>query len=297
MWIKEPGPVTDSIEFLGRKELCTYLVKGDTYALVGGVMAHVIPEVLYQLNDLDIDLERIKYLILLHTHYDHIGMAPSLVRMWPWLKVAVSRVGASVLKNQRALKLIQDYNNEVLEAEGRIDLVEPLNLVDRGFPVHVVLDDWMELDLGRHIKLNAIDIPGHSVCSIAIYCPREHALFTSDGIGSLTEEGILPFGSSNYDDFQKSIDKLADLGAEIICLEHFGALTPPEGREFCGRAIETARDFRKKMIDTYSQDKDLDKTVEELLGSFSVLLKTGFLQEDLLKDILKRMVKFVNRIG
>ena len=154
----------------------------------------------------------------------------------------------------------------------------------------------MEVDLGRHIKLNAIDIPGHSVCSIAVYCPREHALFTSDGIGSLTEEGILPFGSSNYDDFQKSINKIADLKAEIICLEHFGTLTPPEGGEFCGQAAKVARDFRKRMIDTYNQNRDLDETVEELLGSFSILLKTGLLQENLLKDILKRMVKFVNRI-
>ncbi|HUU41501.1 MAG TPA: MBL fold metallo-hydrolase [Desulfatiglandales bacterium] len=297
MWIKEPGPITDRIEFLGRKELCTYLLKGDTYALVGGAMAHVIPEVLTQLDDLKIDLERIRYLFLLHTHFDHIGMAPSLVQRWPWLKVAVSRVGAGVLKNQRALKLIQDYNNEVLKAENRLDLVEPLNLVDGGFPVHVALDDWMEFDLGKHIKINAIDVPGHSVCSIAIYCPREHALFTSDSIGSLTEEGIHTFGSSNYDDFQKSIDKLADLGAEIICLEHFGALTPPEGKEFCERVKKEAGDFRKKMTDAYSRNKNLEETVDELSEDcFGGLLKAGFLQEDLLRDILKRMVKFVNRI-
>jgi len=76
MWIQEPGTVTEKVEFLGRSELCTYLLRGDTYALVGGAMAHVAPGVLSQLDDLNVDLERIRHLIILHTHYDHLGMAP-----------------------------------------------------------------------------------------------------------------------------------------------------------------------------------------------------------------------------
>ncbi len=56
-------------------------------------------------------------------------------------------------------------------------------------------------------------------------------------------------GSSNYDDFQESIDKLRRIGAEIICLEHYGALTPPEGREFSEGAKKEAQDFRREMID------------------------------------------------
>jgi hypothetical protein len=31
MWIKEPGAVTERIGFTGRKELCSYLLKGDMY--------------------------------------------------------------------------------------------------------------------------------------------------------------------------------------------------------------------------------------------------------------------------
>ena len=113
MWIKEPGPVTERIELLGRPELCSYLVKGDTYALVGGAMAHVVPEVLAQLTDRGVDLERIRHLIILHTHYDHVGMAPYLVRQWPWLKVAVSRIGADILGNQKALQAIRGWRPSI----------------------------------------------------------------------------------------------------------------------------------------------------------------------------------------
>jgi flavorubredoxin len=65
VWIQEPGAVTERIEFLGRRELCSYLIKGDVYALAGGSMAHVFPVVMRQLEELAVDLERIRYLIIL----------------------------------------------------------------------------------------------------------------------------------------------------------------------------------------------------------------------------------------
>jgi len=297
MWIKEPGTITERIEFLGRPELCSYLVKGDTYALLGGAMAHVIPDVLTQLNNLEVDLERIRHLVILHSHYDHLGMAPYLVRKWPWLTVAISKVGARILKNQKALKVIQDYNNSMVKTAHGAGQIEPLNCVKEGFPIHRIINGGMELDLGNRVKLQIIDVPGHSVCSIAAYFPREYALFPSDSIGSLTEERIMPMGSSNYDDFQVSIEKLSNVNAETVCLEHFGALTPPEGIEFCERVKKEAKDFRKEMIDTYKREGDIELTITKLAKDFDCgLSEVGLLPEDLLKDILIRMVKFVNHI-
>jgi len=297
MWIKEPGTVTERIEFLGRPELCSYLVKGDTYALLGGAMAHVIPDVLTQLNHLEVDLERIRHLVILHSHYDHLGMAPYLARKWPWLTVQISKVGAQILKNQKALKVIQAYNNAMVEKAPGAGQIEPLNCVKEGFPVHRIIKGGMELDLGDRVKLQIIDVPGHSVCSLAVYFPKEYALFPSDSIGSLTEERILPMGSSNYDDFQLSIEKLRKVNAEIVCLEHFGALTPPEGIEFCERAKKEAKDFRKEMIDIYKREADIELTIAKLAKDLDCgLSEVGLLPEDLLKDILTRMVKFVNHI-
>jgi len=297
MWIKEPGSVTERIEFLGRPELCSYLVKGDTYALLGGAMAHVIPDLFSQLDTLSVDLERIRHLVILHSHYDHLGIAPHLVKVWPWLTVHISKVGAQILKNQKALKAIQAYNNAALKTAPGVGQIEPLNCVKEGFPVHPIIKGGMEFDLGDRVKLHIIDTPGHSVCSMAAYFPREYALFPSDSIGSLTEERILPMGSSNYDDFQKSIEKISNINAEIVCLEHFGALTPPEGIAFCEKVKKEAKDFRKLMIDTYKKEADLKRTVDNLAKDFGCgLSKVGLLPEDLLKDILTRMVKFVNHL-
>jgi glyoxylase-like metal-dependent hydrolase (beta-lactamase superfamily II) len=277
MWIQEPGPVTESIEFLGRPELCTYLLKGDIYTLVGGGMAHIVPDVLEQLENLDIDIERIRYLIILHTHYG---------------------VGASILKNKNALKAIQDYNNPFIEKDNGSHGIEQLNIVKEGFPVHYIFNERAEMDLGNKIKFYMFDSPGHSVCSQALYVPKEYALFPSDSMGVLTEEKIMPVGSSNYDQFQKSIEKLSKIGAENICLDHFGALIPPDGKGFFNKAKKSAGEFREKMIYIYKKTKDIDETVNELSVDFDCgLSEVGLLPENLMKDILKRMVMFVNRLG
>ncbi len=297
MWIKEPGPVTDNTEFLGRPEICTYLLKGDIYSLIGGGMAHVVPDVLKQVENLKVDIERIRYLVVLHTHYDHLGMAPYLSRHWPWLKVAISSVGASILKNRNALKVIEDRNNEFIEADNNPEGIEPLNIVENGFPVHHIFHERAEMDLGNKIKLYILDTPGHSVCSQSLYVPKEYALFPSDSMGVLTENQIMPVGSSNYDQFQESIERLSKTGAENICLEHFGALTPPDGGEFAQKAKKSAEAFREKMILIFKETNDLDETANTLYVDFKCRLSDlGLLPENLMKDILKRMILFVNRL-
>jgi len=108
----------------------------------------------------------------------------------------------------------------------------------------------------------------------------------------------MPMGSSNYDQFQESIEKLGETGAENICLEHFGALTPPDGKKFFRKAKKSAEAFREKMIRTFKETNDLDKTAHKLYVDFKCRLSDlGLLPENLMKDILKRMIRFVNRLG
>jgi len=51
------------------------------------------------------------------------------------------------------------------------------------------------------------------------------------------------------------------------------------------------------MVDTYKKEAEVECTVDNLAKDFDCgLSKVGLLPEDLLKDILTRMVKFVNNI-
>ena len=56
MVINQPGNVTDKIVLLGRRESCVYLLKGQNeYALLGGGMVTIAPDVLEQIESFKMD--------------------------------------------------------------------------------------------------------------------------------------------------------------------------------------------------------------------------------------------------
>ena len=74
-----PGKITDRIWLVGRRESCAYIVGGgQDYALLGGAMAYVTPDVLEQLNRFGIDEDKIHRIVFLHSHFDHCGLVPLL---------------------------------------------------------------------------------------------------------------------------------------------------------------------------------------------------------------------------
>ena len=49
MIIDKPGKVTDRILLLGRRESCVYVLNGGAeYALIGGGMVHIVPDIVKQ---------------------------------------------------------------------------------------------------------------------------------------------------------------------------------------------------------------------------------------------------------
>ena len=80
MWIKEPGKITDRIDFLGTHQICLYLIKGKEYMIVGGGMSYIAPSLEKQFSAMAVDLSKIKYLVIPHSHFDHCGAVPYLKR-------------------------------------------------------------------------------------------------------------------------------------------------------------------------------------------------------------------------
>jgi len=96
MIIEHPGKVTERIVLLGQKESCVYLLDGkEEYAIVGGGMVHIVPDVIEQLGASGIDEEKIKRIIILHSHFDHcfqrIILHPPVGKRRSFLRLAASR--------------------------------------------------------------------------------------------------------------------------------------------------------------------------------------------------------------
>jgi len=294
MVITTPGNITDRIIMLGKKESNVYILKGeDEYALIGGGMIHIIPDILEQVKRFGIEEKKIKHIFILHAHFDHCGIVPYFKKRWPWVRVAASQRAKEILSKPNVMESIDFMNQALLEQYG----IEKTQEFFEGMPlleVEASLNDGDMLSCGG-LSLEILSVPGHSSCSIAIYIPEEKAMFASDAGGIPLGNKIMTSANSNFDKYQESLKKMASYEIDIYLAEHFGCRMGEDGRSYLKRAIETADEFRKILIKSLKRHNDVNKSTEEITDRLMAEAPEDFLPRDVLSIVVGQMLHFLKR--
>ncbi|MBW1840905.1 MAG: MBL fold metallo-hydrolase [Deltaproteobacteria bacterium] len=293
MIIDTPGKVTDRILLLGRKESCAYVLRGKgEYALLGGGMTYVIPEVVDQLKEFEIDEKKIKRIVILHSHFDHCGMVPFLKRRWPWARITASSRAKELLSTPRIIESIDKLNTAVLTEYGMERLTEDPALAFGAIAVEDVVKGGDLLSCGD-LSMKVIDVPGHSSCSIAVYVGQEKAMFASDAAGIPFKNRIFTAANSNFDKYQKSLEKMGEYEIDVILAEHFGARTGDDGRDFIKNSIVSAEETRDILETSYARLRDVEKCTDEVTDALMERLPEDFMPKDIITLVAGQMVKFI----
>ena len=295
MWINEPGPITDRITLLGREESCVYLVGEDEYTIIGGGMAYIIPDIIKQLKRFEIDESKIKRILLLHTHFDHVGIAPYFRKHFDDLKVFSSPRGKELLNKPQVSTSIKEMNVGLLAGQKMDDRVDEFGLNYDLFPVDEALKGGDVVNWGG-VELEIIDAPGHSSCSIGAYMPKDKALFASDAGGIPFSGAIFASGNSNFTKYQQSLERFATYDVEIHLAEHYGAFTENEGKTFMKRSIESASQTRKMLDESYARTRDIKKTATELTDIFMKEAEDYFLPRPIMEIVVEQMVRHIAKV-
>ena len=209
--IDKPGKVTDRILLLGQKESCVYILKGESeYALLGGGMSYIVPDVIEQLKDFNVEEKKINRIMILHSHFDHCGIVPFFKRRWPWVKVTASARAKELLSNPKVVESIEFLNQILLAEHGREKQAQELGLEFSGLDVEEVVAEGDLITCGD-LSMEVIDVPGHSSCSIAVYVPREKAMFASDAGGIPFGDKVFTAAIIHHQDLIKT-SKILDIG-------------------------------------------------------------------------------------
>lgn len=293
MVIDRPGPVSSRITLLGRQESCVYLLDGRSeYTLIGGGMTYVIPDILAQLASLHIDESRIRRLIILHSHFDHVGIVPFFRNRLPDMRVCASRRGREQLLRPEVIGAIMDFSRVLLAREGMAEREPELGLPFDAIVVDEVLEDGLTLQAGD-LSLEVMEVPGHSSCSIAVYCREEKALFASDAGGIPYGGRVFAAANSNYDQYQESLERMSRYAVEVHCAEHYGALTGDDAGTFMERSKESARITRGIIEDSYRKTRDVARTVEEVTNIFIAESQGYFLPREVMEMVVGQMTRFL----
>lgn len=293
MRIRKPGKILDHLWYLGHEESGVYLLDGgDEAMIINGGLRYIVPEVLRQLSEFAVNEKKVTKLLILHSHFDHVGIVPFFRRRHPDLGIYASVRAWKILGMQNAIDTINVFSRSVTEKMGMAEACSAYDLDWRSDVSGTAVSDGDRIPIGD-IELHVVETPGHSSCSISAYVPQLKVLFPSDGGGIPYKETIIPAGNSNFTGFQESLEKLKDLEADYVCGDHFGYVTGEEARNFISRTIEAAREHRAELEETYRRTRDIDAAAHELTDSFYAENPDYFMSQEIFEGVYRQMVRHI----
>jgi len=203
------------------------------------------------------------YIILTHTHYDHVGALPFFKRVWPHLKVVTSAVGAEVLLKATPRRVIRELS---LAAAKMYGSVLDANYEDDLFCSDIIVKEGDVIPLGD-ITVKVFETPGHTRDSLSFLVPEMELLILCETFGVLMPDlSVFPCFLSSFADTYDSTKKRKNTEHKSLSLPHRGIVNSDESKDFfykAKEAIEKCRDFILSM-----NDKNL--TEEEMLETFFI---------------------------
>jgi glyoxylase-like metal-dependent hydrolase (beta-lactamase superfamily II) len=292
MRLLTPQRIHPQIEFLGAPEMCVYLLKGKEYMIVEGGMSYVVPLMLRQFREREIDPSRITRILLLHSHFDHCGIVPFFKRMIPQVKVVGSQRSQELFRKEKVVQFIRARNREMIEALKMEREATELNLDFDQIAVDEVVREGDVIDLGEGIRVRIMEMPGHSSCSIAAYVESLKALFPSDA-GGIPGEGeeIFASGNEDYILYQKSLEKLRPLEVEILGAARNGVFIGKEAGEFILRSIEAAEKMRQEVVEQFRNVENPEEKIVQIARERRESLKTKDVPWEVYLPLMRGVIK------
>lgn len=169
------------------------------------------------------DKPDVKYLIVMHSHFDHIGGIPMLKSLFPSALVVGSAATQKILSKDKAVQgafRSDAFVTDSYLAQGLLDQA-PAEFAVEPIQVDIVVGEGDNLQLGDSLKLHVLDAPGHSPCSIAIYLESDQVMFVSDAAGyRINGQEIAPVFFQDYNLYLNTLKRLSTFPTRCIGLAH-----------------------------------------------------------------------------
>ena len=262
----QPITVTPNFYQLATPAFPVYLSMGEEGMIIEGGTGPTSNIIVKQIEELGIDPQRIKYIVLTHTHADHIGAVPHLKILWPHLNVLASAMAAKTLSKAEMLKEFLWVDGNIANLmKGKGEIAElPAVLKDYDFKVDTIVKEGDRIDLGSGIGWTVYNAPGHSPCHIALYEEKEDTLIIGDTTGFYVpvKDVFWPNYFDSLESYLSSIRKLSTLNAKRLALSHNCVIAGNVGKHF-EKALAATESYHTKLLKKINAGEDAEKVALE----------------------------------
>ena len=185
------------------------------------------------------------YILLTHSHYDHVLAAPHICRCYPSAKVIAGEYACKIFAKPTAREAMRALDRSAAQKMGITDYED---LTDE-LHVDLAVRDGDEIACGD-MKFRVISLPGHTKCSIGFYLEEKRLLLASETLGVYFGRGTyIPIYLVGY---QMTLDSFAEaekLDIDHLLIPHYGVIGRQEAQDFLAgskaAAIRTAKKVRE----------------------------------------------------
>jgi glyoxylase-like metal-dependent hydrolase (beta-lactamase superfamily II) len=259
MLIDRTGEVVPGFHVVGHTAQQIYLLDGPAPALFDSgytAMAYVFEQAVKEvLGD-----RAPAYLFLTHSHFDHIGSASHLKKVWPEMRIAASAGVQDVLARPNAVKVIRELNVAAAGNVRQRGMAGAPGLFNEEpfepFAVDLVVGDGQKIRLSDGLTLEALASPGHTRDMLSYYVPERKILVGTEAVGiqdptgSITTDFLVGF-----DVFWDSLARLSRLDVDILCQGHGLVFTGEDAKSRLTRAQKSAERFVANVEQLLLQEK------------------------------------------
>lgn len=217
--------------------------------------------------------ETLDYVILSHSHYDHVGALPYVRNAYPHVTVFGGEYCQSILPRSGARAVIKELGT-VARNMYAPDSTEEI-LID-GLSVDQAMTDGSTLSLGD-VTIVAIETKGHTNCSMSYGIEPFHLLLASESTGLIEAENAIDVPVlKSFADADVSLEKCRAYDAKELCLPHFGLVPSDYIKTYWERYEKESKERR----DFICQAKDAGMGDADILDAFVKKYWNPVMQEE-----------------
>ncbi len=287
---KPPVEVADCLWMLGTTAYPMYLVRGrNEGAIIEGGIGALGPLVRRQLGELGIRSDYVRQVVVMHAHPDHVMAIPMLRELFPGIVVTASAPAAATLSIEKAIGYFTRIDADLtagLNREGKIaESPPPVVVPDNRIAIDRTVGEGDVIAV-EDFAFNVLETPGHSDCSISLHEAGRRVLVISDASGFyLPALGTWwPGYFTSYPQYLNSMERLASLEAETLCLSHYGAIRgQDEVRDYLTGAIAATRQYHERIVAETKAGRSAREIAEELgaeIHRLTPILPLDFFQKN-----------------
>ncbi len=298
MLIKDPPvQITDRLWMLGTNAFPLYLyqdVQGCT--IFEGVVSAMGPVLDEQLGSLGIAHDTIKQVVVTHAHPDHVMAIPVFREMFPNVSVVASEPAAKTLQIEKAVSFFCKMDDALTDWLIRSEVITEADRtsprVERQIAIDRIVRDGDSIEVSQGVSFRVLETPGHSHCSLSFHEPAENVLIISDATGYFMPEldFMWPGYLTSYGDYLRSIERLAEIGAETLCLSHNAVIRGVEDvATYFRQAVAATEQYHQQIVAKAESGTSVREIAKEL--GADVYEKTGQLSRGFFQKNCELLVK------